>query len=517
MIKKVFKLVSDYWYMRKLFLQLPEKKSINKKIVFNTIKVDPTTFAYEVFMAAILSKEGATTYNIIDDGTFEHIDQKQVFQSDKELKNIKQNNSIKNKISFFLLVSLSKFAFGRHINFIKTSEINFKSEEDRTERKEFDLIVESSVRRFFKTPFNDRSNKTVNEYYKRCYSVCDKSQQIGMYIENVLNADKLITSHGIYSTWGPCFNYIKHNTNINIQIYGQLGHKKKEMLIADERLQILGGTMDLLRFISKKLNKKQREVILDYFDKRISLKTEDAKIYYKEVNAEVSFEPVGKVYAAFPNVISEADIAERHYMFDHIIDWLLTTINVFKENEENTLIIRCHPAEATMNSSKLSVENELYRLCPELDSIKNVVIIPSAKKINTYEMIKEKIDVGMIYEGVLGLELAMLEKPVILCGKGRLSGNGFGIEPLNIENYKTLLQSPTGIIANWEKEKMKELAMSIGYWNFYESAYYIPTIADHYEPGFQFYKNRVYKEISIDEINPEINPDFSKTVNKLLN
>lgn len=84
MITKVFRLVSDYWYMRKLFLQLPEKKSINKKIVFNTIKVDPTTFAYEVFMAAILSKEGATTYNIIDDGVFEHIDQIQVFQTNSK-------------------------------------------------------------------------------------------------------------------------------------------------------------------------------------------------------------------------------------------------------------------------------------------------------------------------------------------------------------------------------------------------------------------------------------------------
>jgi hypothetical protein len=515
MINKIIRLFSDYYYMRKLFKKLPSKKKIHKKIVFNTIKVDPTTFAYEVFMAAILSKEGATTFNIIDDGVFEHTDQIQFFQTNSDFRNIKQNSSFKNKVVFYLLVSLSKFAYGKHINFIKTSNIKFDNV--KQEFKEFDSIVESSARRFFKTPFLNRNDKLIDKYYKLSYSVCSRSKQIGGFILNDLKADKLITSHGIYSTWGPCFNYVKSKSNIDVQIYGQLGHKKEEMLISDERLQLLGGTKKLLDFIEKGLNEDQSKIISNYFDKRISLKTEDAKVYYKVINEEVSFKSIGKVYAAFPNVITEADISERHIIFDNTIDWLIDTIAIFKKNKSNTLVIRCHPAESTMNNSKLSVEKELYRLCPELDNYPNIKLISSSRKINTYDMIRNKIDVGIIYEGVLGLEIAMLEKPVILCGKGRLSNNGFGLEPKDKKDYERLLKNPNHILINWNKKQMKELAMTIGYWNFYESGFYIPTIAGYYEPGFQFYKSKKYKNIIYKDISSKLNPLFNRTVKELLN
>ena len=59
-------------------------------------------------------------------------------------------------------------------------------------------------------------------------------------------------------------------------------------------------------------------------------------------------------------------------------------------------------------------------------------------KILTYDLF-EFIDVGLVFNGTLGLEMILNDIPVIACGKTPYSNLDLVSEPLDAEEYKQLL------------------------------------------------------------------------------
>lgn len=68
----------------------------------------------------------------------------------------------------------------------------------------------------------------------------------------------------------------------------------------------------------------------------------------------------------------------------------------------------------------------------------NITIIFPEMKILTYDLF-EHIDVGVVYNGTLGLEMLFAEIPVVSCGKPPYGGINLVSEPDTEESYLNLL------------------------------------------------------------------------------
>ena len=90
----------------------------------------------------------------------------------------------------------------------------------------------------------------------------------------------------------------------------------------------------------------------------------------------------------------------------------------------------------TPQKSKKGVIDFIYEKYPKLPE--NVTIINPELKIKTYDLFKF-IDLGVIFNGTLGLEMMLFKIPVVSTGITTHGGLSFAMEPENIEDYKKLL------------------------------------------------------------------------------
>ena len=120
-----------------------------------------------------------------------------------------------------------------------------------------------------------------------------------------------------------------------------------------------------------------------------------------------------------------------------MISWVLETIQICSTIEDCHLYIKPHPGEVFDSSSSLKVMSQIIRdAFPELPS--NVTIIAPELKINTYDLFPF-IDVGVIFNGTLGLEMLLSGIPVISTGKTTHFGLGFAVEPADKDQYRSAL------------------------------------------------------------------------------
>ncbi|MDP6585594.1 MAG: hypothetical protein QF535_13135, partial [Anaerolineales bacterium] len=75
-----------------------------------------------------------------------------------------------------------------------------------------------------------------------------------------------------------------------------------------------------------------------------------------------------------------------------------------------------------------------------LNNQDNIQLIPPDAGINTYEFIKDNVDVGLVYDGHLCLELPYLGIPTIVAGNGKFAApTGFNYHPSSYNDYNGFL------------------------------------------------------------------------------
>ena len=95
-------------------------------------------------------------------------------------------------------------------------------------------------------------------------------------------------------------------------------------------------------------------------------------------------------------------------------------------------------------------------------------------KILTYDLF-EHIDVGVVYNGTLGLEMLFAEIPVVSCGKTPYGGINLVSEPDTEESYLNLLLGKESIVSP-SKSQVSQFAYfyfikTLIPWNFTKTAY----------------------------------------------
>lgn len=324
--------------------------------------------------------------------------------------------------------------------------------------------AKTSVDRFFKGEKVDV--KSYNNIFKKELVNACIVVEVAKSAYEIYQPDVLVTSHGVYSSWGPFYDYFKKQ-NIDTHIYG-IDHYTFDG-IAFDRDNSFNEYFKKVRNESY-LNNEEEQELFDFIKLRMSGKNGDTSYYdaFKttddigELINKIKFDNFEKNYALFANLPWDASLFDSHTVFKDVYEWVKETIDFFREKKSLQLIIKVHPAERVRNS-KYTVSDFIKAHYNYLPS--NIKILEPDTKIKAYDLFKY-IDAGIVYNGTVGMELALNKIPVITCGRAHYSGKGFTIDIRNKEMYREVL---INLNYNFD-EKKYNLAKVYSYFYFIKSS-----------------------------------------------
>ncbi len=145
-----------------------------------------------------------------------------------------------------------------------------------------------------------------------------------------------------------------------------------------------------------------------------------------------------KLVPVFTNVIFDTSQVHANTLFENMFAWLDNVKEAAQSHPEILFIIRAHPDESRPGKeSRESVSSWINR--SGLTSLPNVVFFDSGEYISSYELIR-RAHLVMVYNSTIGLEAALLGKPVVAGGKARFTQLETAYYPASSEEYKVLLE-----------------------------------------------------------------------------
>lgn len=323
----------------------------------------------------------------------------------------------------------------------------------------------------------DHVNNSVIRYYRgitrdKDYQKVLDSQLRNAYLATVLakeviekdKPDILVTSHGVYSTWG-CFADYFRSKNIPTYVWSR-GYTEDTLIFAWD--SISDSFNKYFKEIRKEkfLSEKEKEELFGYVINRQEGKegcsdTEMYKFSKKKINLEnqFNFSKYKKTFVLFSNVMWDDSFFNANIVFKNIYDWILYTISIFKENPDYQLLIKVHPADKQKKSSD-GIDDFINQ---KTSLTSNITIIPSDTNISAYSLFPF-MEAGIVYNGTIGLELALNEIPVIVAGKTHYGNKDFTYDITSKEQYGELLFGNTSMSV-----KNKDLARVYAYYYFVKS------------------------------------------------
>lgn len=452
--------------------------------VFNTVRNTTVVMHIEFFLAFSLAVNGCRSIVLLDDGALEHWDSIHDINHNGALTPYKANviRRTFTKINAFIISRVYSHPL---IEVIFLRDLLRNTDVGSTCTDEYRDIIEraakSSCRRYSSNPsfWDDYENQ---EYYIKSLHNGVIFASVAQVLQDKFVIKKLITSHAIYSCWGVLFDILKKN-DIPVLMYSELIYRGQYAVFSDQPVQNLSHGNEWAELVNSAdavLSPDARNQMTQFFEKRVNYDGYEHKYYFDRDSLsgqEIEKREDSVVFGMFPNIVWDGDIEQWHIIFEGIVDWVKQTIALVKDTD-NILVVRCHPAEAKLLGHSPKLEDMLRASIPNLDAIGNVVILSSDIKLDVYGFIRDQIDIGLVYDGILGMEMAFMGKPVITAGSGRYAGSFFSEEPTSFAEYAELIQRPVPFIerANIEKDVRLERLLRFSWWYLHEKAYYIPIL-----------------------------------------
>jgi|694.fasta_scaffold70976_3 hypothetical protein len=450
----------------------------SKVIYINTIRSLPNHFITEVNLALIFLKSGFKVEIILDDGVFEHVEYT-VYSGKPRLFYVLIFilGKIRRRLDFFLwnkfIGHISKNFIIKGVSTIHYDKMNYDYSQKSSD------FVKSSMIRFFNNEIWENSH--ISFWYENItqYNV-QISKGIGSYVQDKLkDCDIFVTSHGIYSLWGPAFNQIR-NSKQKI-VYGPNIYCVSKLQLFNNTQQFSFIEDSLTNFLLLDLGFEEQKKVEEFLNTRFELKGKDTRAYFNDVLNNDDFklpkreQLPGKVFVAFPNVIWDGNIAERDTLFKSIRDWIILLIEHFKKFNKNTLIIRFHPAETTWLDGSVKFESTLVEYLNDINLYENIKIISSGNRLKSYDLLNKYADYTLVYDGFIALESPFWEVPVLFAASGRFNVSNFGLQFKSINEYFDFISNPKEIL-NLEDQRI--LAIKIIYYYIFYNSYYFPVLAN---------------------------------------
>ena len=275
--------------------------------------------------------------------------------------------------------------------------------------------------------------------------------------------DILVSRHLGYSSWG---SFAEYCIGKGVRVVSPGGGYKKNTLSFDMD-DISNSFGRYYQDVRKKkfLNKDEEKELKSFFDSRISGKEGDTIDYdfsLNEIEEDLfEFNKYEKTYAMFPNVPWDSSLLNANRSFKDVYEWVSHTIELFKSKPNYQLIIKIHPSEFSVMKSKNTVLDYIKNNFSSLPE--NIKVIPPNTKISPYNLFKY-IDVGVVYNGTIGLEMALNDIPVVVVGTTHYGEKGFTYDISSRDEYEAILSKKISTLP-----KQNDLAKVYAYFYFIKS------------------------------------------------
>jgi hypothetical protein len=124
--------------------------------------------------------------------------------------------------------------------------------------------------------------------------------------------------------------------------------------------------------------------------------------------------------------------------------WLVKTVRHLLKHTDKRIVLRAHPDEVRWGGD----ETTAHLLEKAGIDLADIVLVPGEQLVNSYDLI-EAADCGVVFSTTVGLEMAMLGKPVLVGSAVYYAGKGFTVDPRDAENYLDLLTRFSGDCAEF--------------------------------------------------------------------
>jgi hypothetical protein len=379
-------------------------------------------------------------------------------------------------------------------------------------------VNNSLVRYFVSVPDKDmlESEPDFDSVRKMFLANCLLSLAVCRGACEELRPSLMITSHGIYSTWGPFMKYVA-NQDVRVITYGCNIFTANGLDVAVNRIAAAkadDGYLD--HFVDNLLDcaiskDKVIEEVDGYMNRRLAGSTKDTgRLRHRSSGPDheliqrlAILKQEGKrVFAMFPNIMW--DIAttfdEWNRVFDSPVKWLVETARFFAESPDKVLVIRVHPGEHTLTNVRKSVRDILeYYLGVEIFASPNILFVPSEERLNSYELF-DYLSGGIVYNGTIGLELMHQGIPLIIGAQAAYSDKGFTYDIIGEKQYFETFDNTDEVfrVQNAGRERAKYFAYE--YFFLHGVPVQFMSSSKFLSPNLEASPGRIWNDRKLDHI-----------------
>jgi len=317
---------------------------------------------------------------------------------------------------------------------------------------DFFEYIEASLVRFFLSAPDDRTLRQEKDYHNAIYFFTKNALLSYRLAENCIDKfdpKLLITSHGIYTSWGVFMKKFL-NSKTKVITYGGNGYVMNALDFAVNDIAACKSDHGYHQYIVNNFDKNSRNKIIKSVEKimeeRFSCLSGDGKKIKTHVGKSVgnSVEKVKllknkdkKVFAMFTGVMwdNATTFKEWNTVFKSPIEWLVETVKIFQNSEDKVLIIRAHPGECLWMNARVSVKDILLDYFGEkILRNPNILFISCDEKVISYEIFPY-LDGAIVFNGTIGLELMYSNIPLVIGAKAAYSEKNFTYDLKNKDEY----------------------------------------------------------------------------------
>lgn len=431
-----------------------------KAIVFSPTVNPPIAFVFEFLYAMKLRERGVDAKVLMDPGLFGFpesisIDEKLRL---KDFRRMIRYSRSKLKSNPHYLFTDEEIGMEVYKNAVGVARKMVESKEYMLEGIDLWPFVEASLVRYGKSALGHWNDFPHAEEMKFKYCVnAVWSLFIAKALVEKLKPSKVIISHGIYSTWGPLYQYLNQNS-VNVLIYDFGWYKPDGMIFTHSGLIANGSDDGFFAERHSHISLEQAHGFVDEFMKK-RLDGDSFDLYKAEPHNKTEFslqwvldKSAGKkLYGLFPNVLWDASNADTDAYFNNWVDWIIESVRYFSLTEGKALVIRAHPSEKDFMKARVTVEDVISKtFVKAIDDIPNIIFIPPNAKFRSYELFKH-LEGGLVYNGTLGLEMIYHHIPVFVAGKAPYQAFDFVAKFDGKHGYFDALDNSQAVLSQQEK------------------------------------------------------------------
>lgn len=300
--------------------------------------------------------------------------------------------------------------------------------------------------------------------------------------------DRVVSNDSYYGMWAVLEQHCKARS---IPFYSHWPVTKNRVAFAyNDAVMNLDFTKSWSNFSKIDLTAEDDERISKWLIGERGLVIDTTKLVGHEVNDSILhfIDPHKPTLILAANVIWDLAALNKQIVFKDMIEWIVETVEWFRDNPSFQLILRPHPVETSPQTPRT---RETVAAAIELQGIQlpeNVFLLKSDAKVTLKDLIaKCNVRGIVVHTSTVGFEYPAQGLPVVTTAKSPYRGFGFTIDPNSKEEY--FMQINDLLTGDQKLVSKSSQLLARKFTKFYQFHYYSniglfvgnpPDIADNY-------------------------------------